>query len=111
MGVLVGRRRARALARLGSRRRSYGIGNSFFYPAYTALVPQVLPKDLLVQASALRQFVRPLSMRVIGPALGGAIVAAAGPGTGFLIDAGSFAASAVAILLMTARPASSRRRH
>jgi Transmembrane secretion effector len=82
----------------------YGIGNSFFYPAYTALVPQVLPKDLLVQAAALRQFVRPLSMRVIGPALGGAIVAAAGPGTGFLIDAGSFVASTAALLLMTARP-------
>jgi DHA3 family tetracycline resistance protein-like MFS transporter len=82
----------------------YGVGNSFFYPAYTALVPQVLPKDQLVQAAALRQFVRPLSMRVIGPALGGAIVAAAGPGTGFLIDAASFAASTVALLLMTARP-------
>jgi Transmembrane secretion effector len=43
-------------------------------------------------------------MRVIGPALGGAIVAAAGPGTGFLIDAGSFVASTAALLLMTARP-------
>ncbi len=82
----------------------YGIGNSFFYPAYTALVPQVLPKDQLVQAAALRQFVRPLSMRVIGPALGGAIVAAAGPGTGFLIDAGSFAASTAALLLMSSYP-------
>ena len=82
----------------------YGIGNSFFYPAYTALVPQVLPKDQLVQAAALRQFVRPLSMRVIGPALGGAIVAAAGPGTGFLIDAGSFAASTVALLVMSSYP-------
>ncbi|HLM33547.1 MAG TPA: MFS transporter [Gaiellaceae bacterium] len=82
----------------------YGVGNSFFYPAYTALVPQVLSKDLLVQAAALRQFVRPLSMRVIGPALGGAIVAAAGPGTGFLVDAGSFVASTVALLLMSSYP-------
>jgi MFS family permease len=82
----------------------YGIGNSFFYPSYTALVPQVLRKDQLVQAAALRQFVRPLSMRVIGPALGGAIVAAAGPGTGFLIDAASFGASTVALLLMSAYP-------
>jgi len=82
----------------------YGLGNSFFYPAYTALVPQVLPKDLLVQAAALRQFVRPLSMRVVGPALGGAIVAGLGPGAGFLIDAGSFGASTLALLLMTARP-------
>jgi DHA3 family tetracycline resistance protein-like MFS transporter len=82
----------------------YGVGNSFFYPAYTALVPQVLPRDQLVQAAALRQFVRPLSMRIIGPALGGAIVAAAGPGTGFLIDAASFAASTVVLLMMSARP-------
>jgi transmembrane secretion effector len=82
----------------------YGVGNSFFYPAYTSLVPQVLPGDQLVQAAALRQFVRPLSMRVIGPALGGAIVAAAGPGIGFLIDAGSFAASTVALLLMASYP-------
>jgi MFS family permease len=81
-----------------------GIGNSFFYPAYTALVPQVLPKEQLVQAAALRQFVRPMSMRVIGPFLGGVIVAAAGPGPGFLIDAGSFAASTVALLLMSSYP-------
>ncbi len=82
----------------------YGVGNSVFYPAYTALVPQVLPQEQLVQAAALRQFVRPLSTRVIGPALGGAIVAALGPGTGFLIDAGSFGASTAALLLMAARP-------
>lgn len=81
-----------------------GIGDAFFYPAYTALVPQVLSRDLLVQAASLRQFVRPLSMRVIGPVLGGAIVATAGPGTGFLIDAGSFAASTAAIWLMSSYP-------
>jgi DHA3 family tetracycline resistance protein-like MFS transporter len=82
----------------------YGIGNSIFYPAYTALVPQVVSRELLVEAAALRQFVRPLTMRVVGPALGGAIVAAAGAGVGFLIDAASFGASTAALLLMTARP-------
>lgn len=82
----------------------YGIGNSVFYPAYTALVPQVLPKEMLVEAAALRQFMRPLATRIIGPALGGALVTALGAGTGFLIDAGSFAASTGAILLMQARP-------
>jgi Transmembrane secretion effector len=82
----------------------YGIGNSVFYPAYTALVPQVLPRELLVQAAALRQVVRPLTMRVAGPALGGAIVAGLGPGAGFLMDAGSFGASTAALLLMSARP-------
>jgi MFS family permease len=86
----------------------YGVGNSFFYPAYTALVPQVLSKDLLVEAASLRQFIRPLSTRVVGPVLGGAIVAAAGPGTGFLIDAASFGASTVALLLMSSRPVEGR---
>jgi MFS family permease len=82
----------------------YGAGNAVFYPAYTALVPQVLSKEMLVEAAALRQFMRPLAYRIIGPALGGALVAALGAGTGFLIDAGSFTASTVAILLMQARP-------
>src|SRR5205823_6462377 len=80
----------------------YGIGNSVFYPAYTALVPQVLSKEMLVEAAALRQFMRPLATRIIGPALGGVLVAGLGAGTGFLFDAGSFAASTLAILLMQA---------
>src|SRR5215471_8483485 len=78
----------------------YGAGNAVFYPAYTALVPQILSKEMLVEAAALRQFMRPLAFRIVGPALGGAL----GPGTGFLIDAASFAASTAAILLMRARP-------
>jgi MFS family permease len=59
----------------------YGIGNSVFYPAYTALVPQVLPKELLVEGAALRQFIRPLASRIIGPARGGALVAAVALGS------------------------------
>ncbi len=82
----------------------YGAGNAVFYPAYTALVPQVLSKEMLVEAAALRQFMRPLASRIIGPALGGVLVGAFGAGTGFLVDAASFAASTAAILLMQARP-------
>jgi DHA3 family tetracycline resistance protein-like MFS transporter len=68
----------------------------------------VLPKELLIEAAALRQFVRPLAIRIIGPALGGVIVAALGAGTGFLIDAASFGASTLALLLMTPRPLARR---
>lgn len=80
----------------------YGAGNSVFYPAYTALIPELLPRNLLVQAAALRQFVRPLMLRIVGPALGGVLVASLGAGSGFLIDAGSFGASTLALLLMSA---------
>ena len=82
----------------------YGVGNALFTPAFTALVPQIVPSELLLQANSLGQFVRPLAVRFLGPALGGWLIAAFGPGVAFLTDAASFAASATAILLMRTRP-------
>jgi DHA3 family tetracycline resistance protein-like MFS transporter len=82
----------------------YGVGTALFTPAFSAMVPQLVPRELLLQANSLGQFVRPLAVRFIGPALGGWLIAAFGPGVAFLTDAGSFAASATAILLMRTRP-------
>jgi DHA3 family tetracycline resistance protein-like MFS transporter len=82
----------------------YGAGGALFTPAFTALVPQIVPRRLLLQANSLDQFVRPLTGRLVGPALGGWLIAVFGAGTAFLVDAGSFAASAAAILLMRTRP-------
>jgi DHA3 family tetracycline resistance protein-like MFS transporter len=82
----------------------YGVGTALFTPAFSAMVPQLVPRELLLQANSLGQFVRPLAVRFIGPALGGWLIAAFGPGAAFLTDAASFAASATAILLIRARP-------
>jgi DHA3 family tetracycline resistance protein-like MFS transporter len=82
----------------------YGVGTALFTPAFTALVPQIVPANLLLQANSLGQFARPLAVRFLGPALGGLLIAAFEPGVAFLTDAGSFAASATAILLMRTRP-------
>jgi predicted MFS family arabinose efflux permease len=82
----------------------YGVGSALFIPAFSAMVPQLVPPELLLQANSLGQFVRPLAVRFLGPALGGWLIAAFGPGVAFLTDAGSFAASATAILLMRSRP-------
>ncbi|MFN2389917.1 MAG: MFS transporter, partial [Actinomycetota bacterium] len=81
----------------------YGAGNAFFMPAFQAIVPDIVPKDLLVEANALDQFVRPMS-RLMGPALGGAVVAIGGTGSAFLVDGLTFAVSAVAIAAIRARP-------
>jgi Transmembrane secretion effector len=62
-----------------------------------------VPRDLLVEANSLDQFVRPLCVRLIGPAVGGVLIGFAGAGTAFLADAGSFAFSATAFLLMRTR--------
>jgi hypothetical protein len=75
----------------------YGAGQAFFAPAFGAIVPDLVPKDLLVQANSLDNSVRPLAERLLGPAIGGVIVASAGAGAAFLLDAATFAVSAAAV--------------
>jgi DHA3 family tetracycline resistance protein-like MFS transporter len=78
----------------------YGLGVALFIPAAGAFVPEIVPADMLVEANAMRQFVRPLAMRLAGPALGGVLVAAAGLGTAFLADALSFFVAAGTLMLI-----------
>ena len=81
-----------------------GLGDAFFNPASTAIVPDLLPDDQLPQANALQGLLRPLAVRLIGPALGGLVVAGVGSGTAFLLDAASFLASGAAVLAIATRP-------
>jgi DHA3 family tetracycline resistance protein-like MFS transporter len=80
----------------------YGVGTAFFMPAFEAILPELLPKAELPAANALDQFVRPIAMRLIGPVAGGALVALS-TGLAFAIDAASFAACLVAVLVMPRR--------
>jgi MFS family permease len=79
----------------------YGAGTAFFSPAFDALVPELLPAGELAQANALDQFVRPIALRLAGPAVGGLLIEVLGVGTAFALDAASFAVSAGALLAMT----------
>jgi MFS family permease len=70
-----------------------GVGAGFFSPASTALLPQAVSAGNLQKANSL------LSMsesgtRIFGPVISGVIVAAAGPGWCFAVDAASFLVSA-----------------
>jgi DHA3 family tetracycline resistance protein-like MFS transporter len=82
----------------------FGTGEAFFGPAFSSIVPQIVPRELLLQANALDQFVRPLGFMLLGPALGGWIVATLGPGEAFLLDAVTFVVSALALALLSPRP-------
>ncbi len=87
----------------------YGAGAAFFAPAFDAIVPELLPAERLPQANALDQMVRPIAMRLAGPALGGVVIGALGTGTAFALDAATFLVSAAALLAMrprATRPAS-----
>jgi len=87
----------------------YGTGQAFFAPAFDAIVPDLVPEHQLAQANALDQLVRPIALRMLGPAIGGVLVGAAGASAAFALDSLSFAACVGTLLLMrppvAARPA------
>ena len=84
---------------------AFGAGTAFFGPAFDAIVPQLVPGGELNQANSLDQFIRPAAARMMGPALGGWLVAAWGgrPGYAFLVDALTFVVSVVCVSLMRSR--------
>jgi MFS family permease len=78
---------------------TFGLVEAFFFPAYTATVPEITPKELLPSANSLTS----LSQRgtsIIGPAIGASIVALGGTPTAFGLDALSFFISAACVLLI-----------
>jgi len=70
----------------------FGAAFSFYTPAMSAIMPELVPSDVLVPGNALRGL-SGQTARVIGPLLGGLIVTAAGPPVAFGLDAASFAIS------------------
>jgi DHA3 family tetracycline resistance protein-like MFS transporter len=83
----------------------FGMGEALFGPSFTAIVPEIVPEHLLVQANSLDQAMRPLAMQFLGPALGGALVASVGPGSAFLFDAATLLFAALMLTLMRTRTA------
>src|SRR6266498_1497934 len=81
---------------------AFGAGTAFFGPAFDAIVPELVPSELLTQANSLDQFVRPAAWRMLGPALGGWIIAAFGDRAGgaFMVDAATFGASILCLSWM-----------
>jgi MFS family permease len=75
----------------------YGLGAGIAAPAFDAIVPDLVPEDDLEQANALDQFLRPAMLRLAGPAVGGLLVAVAGAGSSFLLNAASFVVSAACL--------------
>lgn len=80
-----------------------GAAAGFFNPASKALIPQTVSSGRLQQANALISLSRSTT-NVFGPALAGAIVAVAGAGWVFAIDAGSFFFSATFVAAMHVTP-------
>jgi MFS family permease len=87
-----------------------GAATGFFGPASTGLLPEIVLAEQLQPANGLRASAVSAG-EILGPALGGVLVAAAGAGWAIAADAATFAISAacLAMLRVPARPTPSER--
>ncbi|HLQ23047.1 MAG TPA: MFS transporter, partial [Gemmatimonadales bacterium] len=80
-----------------------GLGNGLTAPAWQATLPELVRKDQLAAAVSLNGAAMNIA-RAVGPAIGGLLVAAIGPGGIFLLNAASFAAVIGALVRWQNRP-------
>ena len=78
-----------------------GVGVAFNLPAWQALVPNLVPRGMLASAVALNSAGFNVA-RAIGPALAGVVVASAGAGVAFGVNAASFL-GVIAVVVLVAR--------
>ena len=94
-----------SLAALGPIAALTGAGEGLFIPASFAIMPSLLNEDRLAAGNALSTAAMQAGS-LLGPALGGALVAATSSSTAaFAVDAASFGLSALTLLLIPRRPA------
>jgi len=57
----------------------FGVGAAFFFPAYSAILPRILPAEDLLAANGMEGSMRPVLQQAAGPAVAGIVVAALSP--------------------------------
>lgn len=80
-----------------------GAAWSFNQPARMALVPATVPADDLMNAMALNSFGFNVT-KVVGPFLGGVLIANFGPGGNFFVQAATYAAVVYVVFLIKVPP-------
>jgi DHA3 family tetracycline resistance protein-like MFS transporter len=82
----------------------FGASSAFFTPAIGAIIPELVPADILIGGNALRGFSRQAGV-IAGPVIAGVLIALSGPPAAFAFDAATFGVSLVALLLIASRSA------
>ena len=84
-----------------------GIAAAFFFPAYSAILPRILPAEQLLAANGVEGVVRPVFQRAVGPAVAGMLVGATFPAVGSVVVAVLFAIGLVLLVATRGRPSNS----
>lgn len=81
-----------------------GVADGFFYPAYSAWLPSIIPAEQLLAANGIEGVLRPAVMNAAGPAVASALIAVFAPGLAFLVIAVLQIGAAVSLFLMRTTP-------
>jgi predicted MFS family arabinose efflux permease len=81
----------------------FGLADGFVIPTSQGLIPLVVSSTRLQQANALLGLSRSI-LGIVGPAIGGVLVAVGSPGAALLVDAASFGVAALLLLRVAIPP-------
>ena len=81
----------------------FGLASAFFMPATASIVPQLVARESLTQANAVRSLAGELA-GILGPPLGGLLVTLGGLTLALSFDAGTFIVGALCLLAVRPRP-------
>jgi MFS family permease len=81
-----------------------GVAMAFYYPAYSAWLPALVPEADLLAVNGFEGMIRPTIGQAIGPAVAGAAVGAASAGAALGIAAAASVAGLVALLFVPLTP-------
>ncbi|MDQ2660326.1 MAG: MFS transporter [Actinomycetota bacterium] len=75
-----------------------GVMAGLYYPAYSALLPSMVPEDQLLAANGFEGMARPILMQAGGPALASGLIAISSPGAALAVTALSGVVAALCIV-------------
>lgn len=78
----------------------FGVATSFYYPAYSAWLPALVPEEDLLAVNGFEGMVRPTVGQALGPAVAGFVVAASASGWAILVAAVSAVLGLLALLFV-----------
>jgi MFS family permease len=84
-----------------------GVIAAFFLPASTSMLPRIVPSDQLESGNAFMTLSR-FGATVLGPALGGVLVAVVGAGAALAADAAGYALAGLLVTLLPRVPVASK---
>ena len=84
-----------------------GMGMAFYYPAYSAMLPALVPESDLMAVNGFEGMVRPTIGQAVGPGVAGLVVGAASPAAAFSVAS---VASVLGLLALTSVPRTAVRR-